>query len=279
MNEDQKLLVESNLFRQLATLGDPVEIRFPDKEAQIFTSFRDIGLSKSDVSALTAIAELWMDEDFVELDWETSWTPIHAWRALAFLNAAEAASTLLKIADHYVDDWHLEEFPYVFAHMGLPAIPALDEFLSTEHEDCCVSVLAAHGLTEIAKKHETARDAVAQALKRHFASYESNDASLNAFLADYLTDLDVKDEAENIERAYADGYVDESVVSWWDLKSRLGVEGIGLMPENPPPRKSFFSDYGGGFWHEPPQQSGGNAARKKKRKAAKAARKKNRKRR
>lgn len=279
MNEDQKILIESDLFRKLAALEDPVEIRFPYEEDEIFKSFRDLGLSKSDVPALTAIAELWMDEDFSDLDWETSWTPIHAWRALAFLNAAEAAPSLLKLADHYVEDWHLEEFPYVFAHMGPPSIPALDEFLMAEHDDCSVSILAAHGLTEIAKKHKEAHDTSIQALKRRFATYEANDESLNAFLADYLTELGVKDEAENIERAYADGYVDEMVVSWWDLKSQLGVEGIGLMPENPPPRKSFFDDYGGGFWHEPPPQSGGNAAKKKKRKAAKTARKKNRKRR
>jgi hypothetical protein len=144
MNEDQKLLVESNLFRQLATLGDPVEIRFPDKEAQIFTSFRDIGLSKSDVSALTAIAELWMDEDFVELDWETSWTPIHAWRALAFLNAAEAASTLLKIADHYVDDWHLEEFPMFSRIWGFRPFRRWTSSSRRAPKIACVSVLAAH---------------------------------------------------------------------------------------------------------------------------------------
>ena len=88
--------------------------------------------------------------------------PIHAWRALAQMRAAEAVRPLLDVQDQLDevgDDWYLEEFPQVFGLIGPPTIVPLEAYLSeTAHAEYSL-VNAAYGLREIAirfPEHEAA---------------------------------------------------------------------------------------------------------------------------
>lgn len=67
---------------------------------------------------------------------------------------------------------------------------------------------------------------------------------MNAFLIDRLTNLEAVELAGEMEKAFAAGKVDESYIGIWeDIRHRLGVPGIGLVPDGvrvtPDPFKSF----------------------------------------
>jgi hypothetical protein len=91
----------------------------------------ELGLTSEHVPALIDIARLQMDlDDFPDDD--SGWAPVHAWRALAQLRAAEAVEPLLAmltVLTETGDDYHQYDFPVVFGMIGPPAIPALAAYL------------------------------------------------------------------------------------------------------------------------------------------------------
>ena len=71
--------------------------------------------------------------------------------------------------------------------------------------------------------------------------YAENDYDLNGLLVHYLVELEAKESAEVIERAYAAERVAEHIRgNWYEIRSELGVPGLGLAPDEPPrPPRDF----------------------------------------
>lgn len=192
------------------------------------------GLGPEHIPTLIDIAREWVEDEERPED-DTLYGPVHAWRALGQLRAAEAVEPLLAMQnamDEQSPDWYLEEFHEVFGMIGPPAVPALAAYLADQQNAEFPRASAAHGLCEIAKRHPEARDQVVEILTRQLANNEPEVYSLNAFLIGYLADLKAVESAEVIERAYAAGVVDETVVGYWTrVRKELGVEGLGLVPD------------------------------------------------
>ncbi len=227
------VVTESALHR-LENVGDPRKTwKWRDRTSNYVA---DLHLGSDDIPELIEIARSWVtqtewpdDEDDMSV-----YAPIHAWRALAQLGATEAIDLLLDmlpIMDERMDDWHLEEFPYAFALIGPSVVEPVASFLEDSNNAEFARICAAHSLCEIAQRHPETSGQPIHRLANRLERYEENEGTLNAFLIGYLVDLKARDHAELIERAYAAGCVDATVVGRWStIRKELGVPGLGLVP-------------------------------------------------
>jgi hypothetical protein len=212
--------------------------------------------------------------------------PIHAWRAVAQLKAVEAVRPMLAMADpldEFIDDWSMEEWPYVFGMIGSQAIDELADYVADSSHLEYARVLAITGLKRIAERHADERPRVVALLTEQLARHEAEAPTLNADIVAALLDLKAVESAEAIERAYAADVVDESVCGGWgEVRAELGVEGLGLAPlERRQPWNGTFAppQIPRPHWDDPlkPSRDRQKAKRAKaKRKAADKARKRNR---
>lgn len=170
-----------------------------------------------------------LDEDLhaAESDSDAVWAPVHAWRALAQLGAAEAVrplTTLLRRIDEHDDDWVNEELPGVFSRIGPTAIPVLADYLQEDDYGLFARIAAADALAEISIRHPTARHEALDALTAALKHYDELDPGLNAFLIEALVDLDAVEAASLIEQAFDAGRVDPTVMGDWDdVQVELGL--------------------------------------------------------
>lgn len=198
----------------------------------------ELALTQADVPSLVEIARKWGEDD--DADKEESWAPIHAWRAAAQLRVVEIVEPLLGMQnrlDEQGDDWYLEEFHDVFAMIGAAAIPPLSAYLADRDNSEYPRVSTANGLYKIGECHPETRQQIVEVLTAELAKYESGVYSLCGFLVGYLSNLGAVESAEVIERAFAAGVVDETVAGdWTTVREKLGVTGLGLVPDRPRPR-------------------------------------------
>lgn len=226
-------------IERLCRKGDPRETwHWPKRDPDYVTEF---GLRAEHIPALVDLARQWAEASDRTKD-ETLYAPIHAWRALAQLQAVEAVEPLLAMQNHLDEegnDWYLEEFHDVFGLVGPPAVPALAGYLANRGNREYPRISAANGLCEVGKRHPEARQPVVEALTGQLAKHE-REYSLNGFLVGYLADLKAEESAEVIERAFAAGVVDESICGHWTkIRQELGVEELGLVPDRPEPSGRF----------------------------------------
>ena len=189
------------------------------------------------------------------------WAPIHAWRTLAQLRAAEATVPLLNLLHQYEeDDWVQEEIPVVMGMIGQPAIAPLQEYLANHRRRLYPRIGAAQSLSEVAQRHTQHRSECVQALTDQLRKFEQNNRTFSAFLISYLVDLDADEAAEVMEAAFAADKVDFSIRGDWEDAQ---IE-LGLIPQRTTPPMD-------NLWDEiPPAQPGlSHAARKKNREKAK----------
>jgi len=231
----------------LERAGDPRKsCKWPEGDPDYVRTY---GLGPEHVPALIEIAREWVTRQ----DWPddendmTVYAPVHAWRALGQLRAAEAVEPLLgmiRAMDEQDDDWYLEEFPDAFALIGPAATGPVAAYLTDASNGMFPRIGAAHGLCKIAQRHGETRDETVAQLSACLAAHEEDDYTLNAFLVSYLLDLKAVESAELMERAYAAGRIDYMVCGYWGkVRAELGVQGLGLAPDEPPgprPRFPFF---------------------------------------
>src|ERR1700757_365910 len=101
---------------QLLSLGKLLDGEWRD--------YKELGLSPENVPDLIRMAA---DEQLNNAPPEGAlvWAPIHAWRALGQLGAAEAVAPLLSLLqriDDCDDDWAQSEIPEALASIGMPAL-------------------------------------------------------------------------------------------------------------------------------------------------------------
>jgi len=206
----------------------------------------ELGLRAADAPVLIEVMRSWLCEPgegpvAIADQPPDVYAPIHAWRALGRMRAAEAVPAALEMLDpldDQFDDWAFEEFPFLWAMIGEPAIEPLATYLADathrEHSRVCV----AHGLCEIGRRDEALRDAAVARLTEALNRHEADVEALNGFLVAHLLDLKAVESAEAIERAYAADCVDLTITgNWAKARAELGVKGLGLIPEEQANRK------------------------------------------
>jgi hypothetical protein len=172
---------------------------------------------------------------------------MHAWRALAELQAVEALPALLdllRLIEESEADLIQDELPEVFARLGAAAVSPLTGYLlETEHGDWA-RVAAAEGLKKIADKDADMRPAAVRALASALEGYNVEDETFNGFLVSYLMELRAVETSPLVEQAFLAGRVDETIFGdWEDFQI-----GIGLLDRRLNPRRSqrlspaLFSD-------------------------------------
>jgi len=221
---------------RLEKFGDPhVDGKWQTGEVDYVA---ELGLRAADVPELLAIARQWAepmewpdDEKYV-----AGYAPIHAWRGLAQLGAAEAIGPLLEMMkplDDDDDDWYLSDFPHVFAWIGPASLAPLHDYLADPAHTTCPRATAADGLAQLAIRHPQMQDAAVGALCDALAKSKEEDKSLNGFIIANLLELKATEAAEVIERAFAADRVEVGVVGNWNMvRQELGVPGLGLVPEH-----------------------------------------------
>jgi Protein of unknown function (DUF1186) len=261
---------------QLITLGNP-------GAARQWRDYLHLGLGPEHIPDLIRMAT---DPALNKADSEspTVWAPLHAWRALGQLRAAEAVTPLLALLqrqdeDDQFNDWVQGDLPKVFGMIGPAAVPVLAAFLADDSHGTYARAAAADGLQEIARAHPETRDACVASISSVLEMATANDPTLNGFLLSTLLDLAAVEAAPVIERAFAAGAVDEGIAGdWEEVQWELG------LTDTPPQREAFGSPLplfpgGLGYIERPPRDHQAKAKAKAKRKQAAKSRKRNRKRR
>jgi hypothetical protein len=181
----------------------------------------------------------WADSDSQEV-----WSPIHAWRALALLQAPEAVEPLTRLfarIDKFDDDWVGEDLPQAFGVLGPAAIPALRDYLADPAQGLFARIAASASLGEIGKKHPDSSAECAAVLAAQLERFAEMDPGLNGFIISDLVDLQAVQAAPIIERAFAAKCVDLAVMGdWEEAQIRLG-----LLQERQTPQPRFFSPLAG----------------------------------
>lgn len=256
---------------RLLTLGEEPVLQdpWPDYLAMGFT-----GADMPELIRLAGEAAGWND------DTTEPWGPIHAWRTLGQLRAAEAVPPLVALLAGDTSDWISDEIPDVLVMMGPVALAPLREALSAlaRGENAWIAGIIANSVQRIGVQWPDARDEAVAILAGQFGGWADQDPELNGILLAELLDLDAGDAAPEMEAAFAAGAVDDTIAGdWEDVQVALG-----LIPERTTPR-AYGLSRGLGLRDEPSGpggQPGSAKARRKakdKKKAQKAARQKNRK--
>ena len=258
--------------RQLAELGDPWELNE-------LIDYREKGIGPQHVDALLDVVrntvEIWESVD-PQQESPEEWFPLHAWRALAQLQALDAMPTLLdtlNLIEKLDSDLVQEEMPEVFAKMGPAALPNLEAFVLDTGKEMWARLAAAEGMQIIATDHNETRDQVVGTIVRALEGYEREDPTFNGFMINFLLDLRAIEAAPAVEKVYQANQVDLSILG----DGEDFQVGIGLLEKRITP--IGWLPGGDGWGNETARVNGQkeDTKTKKKRKQAKASRQKNRK--
>jgi hypothetical protein len=221
----------------LLTLGD---VRGADQ----WFDYRGLGIGPEHIRDLIRMVQdealHWADSDSVEV-----WAPIHAWRALAVLQAAEAAEPLVELLDRideYDDDWVHNDLPRSLGVLGPAAIPPLRDYLTDPERGPWGRIAAADGLVEIGTEHPDTRAECVAALTAQLERFADTGPEVNAFVIYSLTELDAVETAPLIQKAFEAERVDLSLQGDWE---EVQIN-LGLIEKRRTPRPRFnFPDVSG----------------------------------
>jgi len=152
-----------------------------------------------------------------------AWGPVHAWRALATLRAAEAVEPLLEILhylhQHLEDEAEgqlLEEFAYVLALIGEPAIKPLGDFALDATRDPAARITASGALSLLGRLHPEHAPACAQRVRALLSKGRYHNPAFNSFVIADLVDLKDRDALELIRKAYEQGWVATATIGAYE---------------------------------------------------------------
>lgn len=216
----------------------------------------EYALNSQHIPGLISLATEWGHE---QPGSDVVYGAIRAWRALGQLRAVEAVQPLLDIQDRLdelKDDWYLEEFPGVFGLIGPPAVNRLATFLADDSHRKYPRSIAGNGLREIALRFPESRNEIVAILTSELSLQPPNEGDLNGFLLGDLLDLNAKESAEAIERAFAANAIDPTIAGdWGDVRTELNIPGLGLAPDRSPGWPSLRERLGFPEWApQPPRR-------------------------
>ncbi len=208
---------------QLLSLGDTGDSR----DADAWADYLALGLGPEHIPDLIRMATDPELNDGLSDSLEV-WAPVHAWRTLALLHAAEAVAPLTGLfrrVDEDDDDAVGEELPEAFGVLGPAAVPVLTQYLLDQAHGMWARIAAAHSLAAIGGRHAQARLACIDALAQALAPYAGEDATFNGFVISFLIELKAVEARAVMEQAFAAEAVDDGVAGdWEDVQIALGLK-------------------------------------------------------
>ncbi len=173
-----------------------------------------------------------------KLNWDNSesdaiWAPVHAWRIIGNLRAAETVQPLLaRLGLYENDDWAHEEIPKVLAMIGEPALRPIAQYLANEEHNIYDRAAVAEGLVYMAEQHPELKQDCITRIERQLAHYAENDPALNGFLVGNLLDFKAAEAMPVIQQAYQENCVDESICGdVEDVEIRFGLREKRSSPQ------------------------------------------------
>jgi hypothetical protein len=203
-----------------------------------FPNYLELGLSPEHIPELIRLVE---DEELHDLPWGENdevppevYAQVHAWRALAQLNAVEAIPALIGVL-HFIDegddDFVGEEIPIMLGKLGAPAIEPCRAYLADQQNSEFTRIAAGYALSEIGTQHPESREACVQALMSTLENYQTDEESVNAFTLSYLADLKAVEAAPLAEEIFKADHADESVAGdFEDFQIKVGLLKKRLTP-------------------------------------------------
>lgn len=196
----------SHPVSQLLTLGERFEN--VNSRAESWKGYAKLGCDNSHIPELIAV----LTDEALHAGYEpVPFAPVHAWRILAELKAAQALPALVSLLRRIDDDEDHSignEFPSVFRKIGLESIDVLAPFAADEHNGIYARGCACQSLSEIATCHPEQRERCLEILTNILKVFEKNDEFLNAVIVSVLIDLDAAASIDVIRDAYAADCVD-----------------------------------------------------------------------
>ncbi|MBM4457951.1 MAG: DUF1186 domain-containing protein [Chloroflexi bacterium] len=154
------------------------------------------------------------------------WAPLHALRTLGVLGPAEAAEPLLACLA-WDDEWGRTVLPEVYAGIGAPAVPLLQDYLADASRNEWARIYAADCLAAIAKAHADVKDEIVAFLTafldRSAADANQVEEAVTTFAIYNLAHLGARSAYDAIKRAYAENRVDPQVIGLDDVEVDLGM--------------------------------------------------------
>ncbi len=184
---------------------------------------QQFGFTAADIPELVQMA---IDPEISQLDSDRIevWASVHAWRALAQLQATEAIEPLIKLFGQD-DDWLMIDMPKVFSRIGATAVAPLIACVSDNERDVEARILAVNCLTRIAMDHPDLREQCVQAIVHELEQFETNSEEINTMLINSILDLKLAEAAPLVEQVYASGQVDQFMVGTWaSVQVELGLK-------------------------------------------------------
>jgi hypothetical protein len=194
------------------------------KRKQGISYVKKFGFTEADIPELIRLAT---DHD---LNWADSlskevWAPVHAWRALGELKAEAAIEPLLSMFNElWEGDWFNEDMPDVFAGIGPTAIPQVKAFLENADNQFYSRWTALNILVRMAETYPETRDACVQELIQQLEHFDKNNREWNGVIISTLIDLEAKEAAPLMEKAFSAKWVDISIAGdWTDVQLSMGL--------------------------------------------------------
>ena len=170
---------------------------------------------------------------------------IHAYRALAQLNAAEALPAMVGLyqyePDDVLGDHFTEDLPTAIEMIGESGLPYLQELLPRGHEiGFWGQSFVAHTIGVIGRDHPHLREDCLNTLAAQLEQYSNQGDDLNAKIIVALCEMKAAEVAPLIEQVYEADRVDWSIVGdWEDVQVALGILD---KRETPRPRYNGFGN-------------------------------------
>jgi hypothetical protein len=228
---DSDVVITEDLYqppvKQLLSLGEPRRNEKRDYAA--------LGISSHDVAALIQMAA---DEQLHTgpPDSPVVWAPVHAWRALAAFRAEAAIAPLVELlhrADNEFDEWVNGDLPETLAQFGPVVLAPLTDYLADAAHGEWARTAAAKAISLVGETHPDMRLDCISRIAAQLDCFAAQSETLNGFLISALWDIRAVEAMPVIERAFASGRVDESIVG--DVED-VQIE-FGLKTQREHPRK------------------------------------------
>ena len=211
----------SEQAKQLLNLGEPQEP---------LPNYLSLGFTAAHADELIQMAT---DPELLNLDESDPlfWAAIHAWYVLGQLQVTQAVEPLLDLHEQYpFDDFFYEEFPKVFALMGVSAIPKLKEYLWDTKRTKIARSTVIPCLEELAKNHR--QDCLAL-FNEFLQQSDEKNSSLAGLVICTLIKLNATESIEIIRETFKRGGVDISVPG--DLEDVEIAFGLRIKRATPKP--------------------------------------------
>lgn len=204
-----------------------------DRAPTAWLDYRSLGLSREHIPDLIRMVQ---DRELLESREDVAvYAPGHAARALAQLQAVEAADALLDVLEYERSrnrDWTIGEFEELLGSFDPAILPKLIAFLQDASHQYIARGVVAGAMGLIAARFPERRSEVVETFGAHLR-VPGGDAGLNGFILAALLDLGAAEALPDIEAAFVGQRIDPVIAGDWDyvqwyLGGQEGPEPRGL---------------------------------------------------